>query len=578
MNKYEKLCTVGEGAYGVVLKCEHKDTGELVAIKKFKERDDDDEQNRKASLREVKILRALRHENIVEMKEAFRRRGTLYLVFEFVDRSVLDLLEARPSGLEPETVRTLIYQLARALDHCHRHNVIHRDIKPENLLVSDADHALRLCDFGCARRLDSKSPLTDYVATRWYRPPELLLSASDYGTSVDLWALGCIAGEIFDGRPLFAGESDVDQLLVIQRMMGALTAEQTKLRMENSCFCNVQFPDSQPPQTLERRYSSPSMPLAQMELMKGVLLMEPSDRVTAKAVVKMPWFKGIVLPASLAQRRDLVNAEPPCDGPAPAQKGGHKKAAEAAARALETELALSDPKPLEARDASRMSSWASAPVIGDGKENQLPSPLAGKPKLPLPLGPSSKASEKVSGGLPSVSALAGMDSAALSFGPPSGKSTKHGWLEDSLPRDAKKGHKPPPYRKDDPPSGRQRRAGDEEGAKAKKGQAAQANPYRLPWEATAGSDDVDELFAELGGEQPAMKATGGFAAFGSTGGFGAFGATGGFGKAKPGNTMGEGAPDAAPRALGAPPPGAANAAAKLCLNGDRRSKRWGGGF
>jgi len=576
MNKYDKLCTVGEGAYGVVLKCTTKETGEVVAIKKFKERDEDDEQNRKASLREVKILRALRHENIVEMKEAFRRRGTLYLVFEFVDRSVLDLLEARPSGLEAETVRLLMYQLARALDHCHRLNIIHRDIKPENLLVNSADNALRLCDFGCARKLDSKSPLTDYVATRWYRPPELLLSANDYGTSVDLWALGCIAGEIFDGRPLFPGESDVDQLFVIQRMMGALTAEQMKLRMESSSFASVQFPDAaSPPQTLEKRYPA-SMPPGQMELMKSVLSMDPAKRATAKAVMKMPWFKDITLPASLSQRRAENSKEPPgSSAPSPSHKGGHKKAAEAAARmAFESELSLD----LAATPAGAES----------GKENHGSAPPAGRPKLPLPLGLSSKAPEKVSGGLPSVGALTGaaMDMAALSFGPSSGKSTKQGWGEDSLnsmrgqdKKVARNGSLL--FRKDsgDLSSGRPpRRLVDSpaEAVKQKKSKAAVgSNPYVLPWEATAGSDDIDELFAELGGDQPAFRAT---AAFGATGGFGAagkasMGATGGLSAL---GAAGEGGAAAAPRRLGDPPPGAANAAAKLCLNGDRRTKRWTG--
>jgi cyclin-dependent kinase-like len=172
MNKYDVLGVVGEGAYGVVLKCKNKDTNEVVAIKKFKE-SEEDEVVRKTTLREVKILRIMRHENIVQLKEAFRRKGKLYLVFEFVEKSMLDILEANPNGVDTETVRLLTCQLARAIEYCHRHDVIHRDIKPENLLINPSDYALRLCDFGFARTMTTDSPLTDYVATRWYRAPEL---------------------------------------------------------------------------------------------------------------------------------------------------------------------------------------------------------------------------------------------------------------------------------------------------------------------------------------------------------------------------------------------------------------------
>lgn len=121
MNKYEVLGVVGEGAYGVVLRCRNKDTGEIVAIKKFKE-SEDDEIVRKTTLREVKILRMLKHENIVELREAFRRKGKLYLVFEYVEKNLLEILEKYPSGLPPELVRKYIYQvcLVVSLKFCRR--------------------------------------------------------------------------------------------------------------------------------------------------------------------------------------------------------------------------------------------------------------------------------------------------------------------------------------------------------------------------------------------------------------------------------------------------------------------------
>lgn len=297
MNKYDVLGVVGEGAYGVVLKCKNKDTNEVVAIKKFKE-SEEDEVVKKTTLREVKILRIMRHENIVQLKEAFRRKGKLYLVFEFIEKSMLDILEANPNGVDTETVRLLTCQLARAIEYCHRHDVIHRDIKPENLLINPADNALRLCDFGFARTMSADSPLTDYVATRWYRAPELLLGSTRYGKDVDIWALGCIMGELTDGQPLFAGESEVDQLFVIQKVMGPLTPEHMEMFLRNPRFLGIQFPDVSRPETLEKRYVR-RMPKLQMQLLKGSLVMEPRRRLSARDTLRMPWFEGIKLPRSL---------------------------------------------------------------------------------------------------------------------------------------------------------------------------------------------------------------------------------------------------------------------------------------
>lgn len=233
MNKYEVVGVVGEGAYGVVLKCQNKETGELVAIKKFKE-SEDDAIVRKTTLREVKMLRMLRQENIVQLKEAFRRKGKLYLVFEFVDKNLLEVLEMFPHGLDSETITLIVFQLVKAIDYCHSHDVIHRDIKPENLLMNIDDRTLKLCDFGFARTMSkgagapaqaegsatgSLYELTDYVATRWYRAPELLLGSTRYGKPVDMWAIGCIMGEILDGQPLFPGETEIDQLFIIQKVL-----------------------------------------------------------------------------------------------------------------------------------------------------------------------------------------------------------------------------------------------------------------------------------------------------------------------------------------------------------------------
>lgn len=182
MNKYEVLNVVGEGTYGIVLKCRHKESGDIVAIKRFKESEAHDETLKKTTMREVEMLKRLKQDNIIELRETFRRKGKLNLVFEYFERNLLETLQSRNSGLPPELVRLYMYQLVCAIHYCHIHNVIHRDIKPENLLINP-DHRLKLCDFGFARYAPrygdgsspSESPLTDYVATRWYRSPELLV-------------------------------------------------------------------------------------------------------------------------------------------------------------------------------------------------------------------------------------------------------------------------------------------------------------------------------------------------------------------------------------------------------------------
>lgn len=235
MNKFEVLGIVGEGAYGVVLKCRHKDTNEIVAIKKFKD-SEENEEVKETTLRELKMLRTLKQENIVELKEAFRRRGKLYLVFEYVEKNMLELLEELPNGVPAEKARSYIYQLIKAIHWCHKHDIVHRDIKPENLLIS-SDDVLKLCDFGFARNLSegTDANYTEYVATRWYRSPELLLGAP-YGKAVDMWSVGCILGELSDGQPLFPGESEIDQLFTIQKVLGPLPPEQMKLFYNNPRF------------------------------------------------------------------------------------------------------------------------------------------------------------------------------------------------------------------------------------------------------------------------------------------------------------------------------------------------------
>ncbi|KAL5012495.1 hypothetical protein ScPMuIL_011046 [Solemya velum] len=288
MNKYEILGVIGEGAYGVVLKCRHRETGEMVAVKKFKD-SEENEDVRRTTLRELKMLRALKQENIVDLREAFRRKGKLYLVFEYMEKNMLELLEDMPNGVNLEKVRHYVYQLCKAIQWCHMNDIIHRDIKPENLLIGKND-SLKLCDFGFARNISAgKGLYTDYVATRWYRSPELLLAAA-YGKAVDIWSIGCILGELSDGQPLFPGESEIDQLYVIQKIIGPLPPHYMQMFYNNARFNGLKFPAVTKPETLKHRYQGVLSGVL-LDFMERTLMLDPDDRYSVDQCLQHSTFQ-----------------------------------------------------------------------------------------------------------------------------------------------------------------------------------------------------------------------------------------------------------------------------------------------
>jgi cyclin-dependent kinase-like len=294
MNKYEVISNIGEGAYGVVLQCRNKETNELVAIKRFKE-SDEDELVRKTTLREVKILRLLKEEtHVVHLLEAFRRKGKLYLVFEYVGCNLLDVLEKHPQGLEMEDVKRMIFTLLLGVRACHVNSVIHRDIKPENLLVH-SDNTLRLCDFGFARIYNtSMDDLTDYVATRWYRSPELLLGTTNYGLASDMWAVGCIMAEMIDGQALFPGESELDQIFMIQKLLGNFTPQQVEVFRRNKRFTGESLRDVQKTETtLDRKYGRKASRPA-LNFLRSLLVIDPEKRLTVDEAIHHQFFEGMI--------------------------------------------------------------------------------------------------------------------------------------------------------------------------------------------------------------------------------------------------------------------------------------------
>ncbi|XP_015201194.2 cyclin-dependent kinase-like 2 isoform X1 [Lepisosteus oculatus] len=287
MDKYESLGLVGEGSYGMVMKCRNRETGRIVAVKKFLE-SDDDKTVKKIAMREIKMLKQLRHENLVNLLEVCKKKRRWYLVFEFVDRTVLDDLEQHPNGLDHSRVRKYLFQILKAIAFCHHHNIIHRDIKPENILVSQYG-VVKLCDFGFARTMAAPGEVyTDYVATRWYRAPELLVGDTKYGKAVDVWAIGCLFVEMLTGDPLFPGDSDIDQLYHIMRCFGNLTPRHQELFYKNPIFAGVRLPEIKEKEPVERRY--PKLSPTVLDLIKKCLQIDPDKRLPCSDLLQHEYF------------------------------------------------------------------------------------------------------------------------------------------------------------------------------------------------------------------------------------------------------------------------------------------------
>lgn len=288
MDKYEKIAKIGEGSYGVVFKCINRDNRTVVAIKKFVE-SEDDQIIRKIAMREIRMLKQLKHHNLVNLLEVFRRKRKLHLVFEYCDHTVLNELEEHPNGVGDNQIKRIIYQVLSAVEFCHKHNCIHRDVKPENILVTK-NGIVKLCDFGFARLLTGPTDeYTDYVATRWYRAPELLVGDTQYGPAVDVWAVGCVFAELLSGQALWPGKSDVDQLYLIKKTLGDLIQRHVDVFRSNAFFRGITIPECSRMEPLEVRFQTTKQSLA---FMKSCLVMEPSSRLTCTKLKEHEYFNG----------------------------------------------------------------------------------------------------------------------------------------------------------------------------------------------------------------------------------------------------------------------------------------------
>ncbi|KAK2638616.1 hypothetical protein Ddye_026411 [Dipteronia dyeriana] len=297
-NRYKLLEVIGKGSYGVVCAAIDTHTGEKVAIKKI---NDVFEHISDAIriLREVKLLRLLRHPDIVEIKRIMlppskREFKDIYVVFELMESDLHQVIKAN-DDLTREHHQFFLYQMLRALKYMHTANVYHRDLKPKNILAN-ANCKLKVCDFGLARVAFSDTPTTvfwtDYVATRWYRAPELCGSFfSKYTPAIDIWSIGCIFAEILTGKPLFPGKSVVHQLDLITDLLGTPSSETIAGVRNEKARKYLMEMRKKPPVPLAQKFPNVE-PLA-LRLMQRLIAFDPKDRPTAQEALADPYFKGL---------------------------------------------------------------------------------------------------------------------------------------------------------------------------------------------------------------------------------------------------------------------------------------------
>ena len=283
---YRKVEKIGEGTYGVVYKAIDTRTGELVAMKKIRT-EAEDEGVPSTAIREIAFLKELQHPNVVCLKEVLHCKQKLHLVFEFVDQDLRKHLEGFPAFLPPALVRSYMQQLLQGVLYCHTHRILHRDLKPQNLLV-DQRGTVKLADFGLARAFGL--PIRTYtheVVTLWYRAPEVLLSGADYSTPVDIWSVGCIFAEIAEKKPLFPGDSEIDELYKIFKVLGT-PSEETVPGVSSYRDYKSTFPKWRP---VCLASLVPHLDSHGVDLLTRMLQLDPAKRISARAALQHPYFQ-----------------------------------------------------------------------------------------------------------------------------------------------------------------------------------------------------------------------------------------------------------------------------------------------
>ncbi|KAG1685942.1 Cyclin-dependent kinase 16 [Nymphon striatum] len=288
METYTKLERLGEGTYATVYKGKSRLTDNLVALKEI--RLEHEEGAPCTAIREVSLLKDLKHNNIVTLHDIVHTEKSLTLVFEYLERDLKQYLDSCANIMSMNNVKLFLFQLLRGLAYCHQRRVLHRDLKPQNLLINEKGE-LKLADFGLAR---AKSvPTKTYsneVVTLWYRPPDVLLGSTEYSTSIDMWGVGCIFFEMASGRPLFPGSTVEDQLHLIFKSLGTPNELTWCNINKNDEFLSYKFPYYKREALITL---APRLDADGHDLLLKLLRYDAKQRICAIDALRHPYFDSL---------------------------------------------------------------------------------------------------------------------------------------------------------------------------------------------------------------------------------------------------------------------------------------------
>jgi serine/threonine protein kinase len=285
---YNAERVIGNGSFGVVYQARVSETGEVVAIKKVY-------QDKRYKNRELQIMKELFHPNVITMKHAFYTSGDktdevyLNVVMDYIPETVYRVMRhyvKMKQSVPILLVKLYAYQMFRALAYVHSLGICHRDIKPQNLLVDPATHILKLCDFGSAKKLIKGEPNVSYICSRYYRAPELIFGCTDYTWIIDVWSVGCVVAELLLGQPLFPGESGVDQLVEIIKVLGTPTKEQ--IMAMNPNYTEFKFPQIKAHPW--RKVFRSRTPADAIDFISKILVYDPDERLKPMECLLHPFF------------------------------------------------------------------------------------------------------------------------------------------------------------------------------------------------------------------------------------------------------------------------------------------------
>ncbi|CAH0391260.1 unnamed protein product [Bemisia tabaci] len=294
VSEFEKLNKIGEGTYGIVYRARDTKMDKIVALKKVR-MDHEHDGLPVGDLREISILLSCRHENIVQLKEVVvgRSLDSIFLAMEYCEQDLASLLDNMQAPFTESQVKCIMIQLLRGLSYLHNNFVVHRDLKVSNLLMTDKG-CVKIADFGLARWFGIPArPMTPRVVTIWYRAPELLLGSKTQTTAIDMWAAGCIFGELLGHKPLLPGRSEIAQIELIIDLLGtpsdAIWPEYSSLpALQNFTLKH------QPYNNLKQRF--PWLSAAGLRLLNFLFMYDPKQRATAEECLQSSYFRETPLP------------------------------------------------------------------------------------------------------------------------------------------------------------------------------------------------------------------------------------------------------------------------------------------